>query len=282
MITCSLPLISPPKPHHVKIHTSFTPTSIRSSSLPLHLSSPSCQSQPHLTMSTRSLLYCPLSPTYRSLSLLTSIAHRFNAPRNRPPGSSSSAFSSSPVSAAKSSYDPLAFASPSDPDPWAASPSLSASTPAFPSTTPSYSSALTSSAGPSAFSFASSPATSTAPPPPPTSGFGTSTLNQPNGLVDQDRLSPIYLLALEAIDPFGKGEGGLSIVQLNRVVKCSGLGPSVVEAVCVALARPINLACLILSFPPFYVLIEPWHCGFGSFSTDHQHRHDWQGSPLAR
>jgi hypothetical protein len=143
------------------------------------------------------------------------LTSRFNAPRNQLPGSSS-LFSSSP--SARTTYDPLASSSaaPSD-DPWAATPSMSASTPSFP--------ALTSSGS---YTSHSSPG-----PPPPTSGFGNAAgrTGGGSGLVDEERLSPVYMLALEAVDPFGKGEGGVSVAALGRVLRCSGLGAGEVEHV---------------------------------------------------
>jgi hypothetical protein len=126
----------------------------------------------------------------------------FNAPR---PGASSGfgAPSTSPTNL-KSSYDPLAF---NDPDPWSAAPS--------PSFTPSY-----------------TPPTSAPPPPPATSGFGASNgSGSSGGLVNEDRLGPVYQLALEAADPFGRGEGGISVTVLGRVLRSSSLGSSEVERV---------------------------------------------------
>ncbi|KAL7415521.1 hypothetical protein BDY24DRAFT_381406 [Mrakia frigida] len=133
----------------------------------------------------------------------------FNAPRTRPQGSF--AFNSQTSSSTPnltSSYDPLAF---NDQDPWSTAPS--------PSYTPP--------------TYASTPAP--APPPPAaTSGSGGPSSNGNSGtggIIDEDRLSSIYQLALEAVDPYGRGEGGISLTAAGRVLRSSGLGSSEIERI---------------------------------------------------
>lgn len=49
--------------------------------------------------------------------------------------------------------------------------------------------------------------------------------------MDEDKLSPVYELALEVADPYGRGEGGVSVTVLARVLSSSSLGSAEVERV---------------------------------------------------
>lgn len=63
------------------------------------------------------------------------------------------------------------------------------------------------------------------------SGFASSNANGSGPIIDEALLGEVYIEALERADPGGRGEGGLSVVQLGRILRGTGLGSSDLERV---------------------------------------------------